>query len=176
MYIWIGCKLPESFEQEIRKRCLELNKDIGLDTASFSLPQHVSLKISFQTSQHREIIEYLSAFLSSQKPISLQILNPEQAGNILWMPVAENEQLRMLHNQLDSLLENHFGIPQHAFDKCFIFHSTLFIDPDAGKIAKMLASLEKYPTKCALRSDTFLLGLSETENSGDYRIVREIKV
>ena len=32
MYVWIGCKLPESFETEIRSLCLEGNKTLGLDT------------------------------------------------------------------------------------------------------------------------------------------------
>ena len=46
MYIWIGCKLPEDFDAELRQCCLEANADIGADTVAFSLPQHISLKIS----------------------------------------------------------------------------------------------------------------------------------
>lgn len=176
MYIGVGCKLPEAFETEIRGRCLELNRDIGLDTAAFSLPQHVSLKISFRSGQYQDIIEFLTAFLASQKPVLLQIRSPEQAGNILWMPVAENRQLRSLHDQLDSQLESRFGIGQHAFDKCFLFHSTLFMDPDTQKIADMQDALAQYPIERELTADTFLLGLSETGKPGQYRIVRQIKV
>ena len=47
MYVWIGCKLPESFEREIRTLCLKENDNLQLDTAAFELPQHISLKISF---------------------------------------------------------------------------------------------------------------------------------
>ena len=176
MYIWTGCKLPEDFEASIRKRCLELNRDVGLDTVAFDLPQHVSLKISFPSEQYEEIIEYLECFLSKQSPFSLRIQKPEQAGGILWMPVEENRHLRQLHDQLDLKLEQQFGIPQHAFDKCFLFHSTLFVDPDTDRIAKMLQLLKDYPTERELQVDTFLLGLSETGKAGEYRVVKEIKV
>ena len=176
MYIWVGCKLPESFEREIRSRCLELNHAIGLDTVAFSLPQHVSLKISFQSERYDEIIAYLTGFLSVQKPFSLRIRQAEQAENILWMPVAENEVLRQLHVRLDTLLERRFGIGQHKFDKCFLFHSTLFVDSDAGKIAHMQETLAQYPTERELAVDTFLLGLSETGKSGAYRVIQQIKV
>ena len=176
MYIWVGCKLPESFEQEIRIRCLELNHAIGLDTVAFSLPQHVSLKISFQSERYEEIVAYLTGFLSVQKPFSLRIRQAEQAGNILWMPVAENEALRQLHTQLDALLEKRFCIGQHEFDKCFLFHSTLFMDADAGKIASMQEALAQYPVEREMPVDTFLLGLSETGKAGTYRVVRQIKV
>ena len=70
MFVWIGCKLPWDFEQEIRTRCLELNRGIGLDTAAFSLPQHISLKISFETKQPDAVLEELTAWLGEQKPFS----------------------------------------------------------------------------------------------------------
>ena len=176
MYIWTGCKLPADFEQHIRNRCLELNRDIGLSTVAFSLPQHVSLKISFQSEKCDEILDYLVNFLSKQTPFSLRIQNPEQAGSILWMPVEENLHLRQLHEQLDAQLEQRFGIPQHQFDKCFLFHSTLFMDSDTDKIAQMCRMLTESPTAQELQVDTFLLGLSETGKPGTYRVVREIKV
>ena len=176
MYIWAGCKLPGDFEADIRSCCLELNRNVGLDTVAFLLPQHVSLKISFQSEKYDEILDYLEDYLSRQSPFSLHIQAPEQAGSILWMPVVENHHLRQLHDSLDLKLEQRFGIPQHAFDKCFLFHSTLFMDPDTDKIAKMRRLLEPYPIERELQVDTFLLGLSETGKPGECRIVREIKV
>ena len=176
MYIWAGCKLPADFEADIRSRCLELNQLVGLDTVAFLLPQHVSLKISFQSEIYDEILDYLEDFLSKQSPFSLRIQNPEQAGSILWMPVEENLRLRQLHEQLDAQLEQHFGIPQHRFDKYFLFHSTLFMDSDTDKIAQMCRLLTESPTAQKLQVDTFLLGLSETGKPGTYRVVQEIKV
>ena len=113
MYVWIGCKLPKSFETEIRSLCLKQNEALGLDTAAFALPQHISLKISFEAPEYEAVLEELSAFLAAQRPFSLRIGGPEQNGNILWLPAEENETLRQLHRQLDNLLNARFRIPQH---------------------------------------------------------------
>lgn len=176
MYIWVGCKLPEDFERKIRALCLEQNKTLGLNTAAFSLPQHVSLKISFQSERYKEILDYLETFLSDQSPFSVRIKAAAQEGNILWLPVAENETLRRLHDQLDAELERHFSIPQHPFDKCFLFHSTLFMDDDTSKLSQMCRQLKKLPIEQDLQVDTFLLGLSENNMPGEYRIVRQIQI
>ena len=176
MYIWIGCQLPGSFEKQLRSFCLAQNESLGLDTAAFALPQHISLKISFEAPEYEAVLEELSAFLAAQRPFSLRIGGPEQNGNILWLPAEENETLRQLHRQLDDLLNARFRIPQHPFDKEFLFHSTLFIDNDTVKIAKMREALADRPIARELAVDTFLLGVSETGKAGTYRVVRQIKV
>ena len=176
MYIWIGCKLPEEFETEIRSYCLTHNTGIKLDTVAFLLPQHISLKISFETNQTQAVLEDLTQFLSVQSPMAVQITGIEQSGNILWMPVAENASLRGLHGELDTRLERNFGVPQHKFDRHFLFHSTLFIDPDGEKIAKMEKLLSVYPIARELQVDTFLLGISETGKPGTFRVVRQIRL
>ena len=176
MYIWLGCKLPVAFEQEIRQRCLALNRNLGLDTAAFSLPQHVSLKISFSAEEPEAVLQFLQEFLAGQQAFGVTVQAPEQVGNILWLPITDQPMLPRLHQQLDDLLTRHFGIPQHPFDKEFMFHSTLFIDPDPEKIAQMAALLqdEGFPRKLAV--DTFLLGISESGAAGTYRVVKEIKI
>lgn len=176
MYLWVGCKLPEEFESEIREACQKLNEQVGLDTVAFSLPQHISLKISFQTGQWENVLDDLTSVLTQQHPFSVRITGAEQAGSILWMPVADNEYLRQLHGVLDARLEDRFGIPQHEFDKSFKFHSTLFMDADEEKIAQMEHLLSGLPIARELQMDTFLLGVSETRKAGTFRIVREIKV
>ena len=176
MYIWIGCKLPEDFEQELRACCILHNEQIGLDMAAFSLPQHISLKISFETQQPESILGDLAAFLQGQESFSVRMQNPEQAGKILWLPVAENGQLCRLHEQLDARLERQFGVPRHPFDKEFMFHSTLFMDENPENIAKMRELLAVYPMDRELVVDTFLLGASETGKPGTYRVIRQIKV
>ena len=176
MFLWIGCKLPEAYEQEIRSHCLQQNQKIGLDTTVFSLPQHISLKISFETEQVTAILQYLTEILSAQASFSVRLLGAEQFHNILWIPVDENERLWQLHRLLDTQLEERFAIEQHEYDKCFQFHSTLFIDPDPEKIATMAAALASYPIERELTIDTFLLGLSETGKAGSFQVVRELKI
>lgn len=176
MYIWIGCQLPKDFEEAVRSHCTALNQDIGLSAVAFSLPQHVSLKISFQSDRHRDILDYLICFFEAQPPFSLRIQPAEQNGNILWLPVEDNLHLQQLHEQLDTQLRQRFDIPQHHFDTCFQFHSTLFMDSDTGKLSRMHQLLQDFPVTQELRIDTFLLGISETGKPGQYRVIQEIKV
>ena len=94
----------------------------------------------------------------------------------MWLPAEENSVLRQLHDRLDTLLEDHFDIPQHAFDKAFLFHSTLFIDESVEKISKMSEYLQDCSIARVLAVDTFLLGISETGKAGTYRVVRQVQV
>ena len=78
MYIWIGAKLPDAFGREVRSLCVRYNQQIGLDMVAFSLPQHISLKISFEVQQPELILEGIAAILSKQSPFAVHIKNPER--------------------------------------------------------------------------------------------------
>lgn len=174
MYLWVGCKLPETFEGAIREYCLAQNETIGLNTAPFELPQHISLKISFDAgTQYPQVIEWIEHALKARNQFYVNLLSPEQMGNILWLPVAENPILHQLHQLLDEELEQRFQIAQHPFDKDFLFHSTLFIDDDLRKISEMAAKVASLSFPDPLLIDTFLIGLS-TDGKTDIRIAREI--
>ena len=174
MYIWIGCKLPEEFEQEIRSVCLEKNQELGLDPVAFSLPQHISLKISFETERVKEILEDLPRFFAAQPSFAVQICEVQQNGNILWMTVGVNEILRQLHEKLDGYLMERFDIRQHLFDTCFQFHSTLFIDPDREKIAEMRVALAHLDLPREMMVERVLIGTSVSGKAGTYSVVRRI--
>ena len=176
MYLWIACKLPDKFAQQLRQQCMQLNEAIQLDTSAFTLPQHISLKISFPSERRAEISSWLEQYLSRQQPFAVELLPPQRRGNILWLPVAEHTVLQQLHRELDQNLQEQFGIPQHEFDKCFQFHSTLFLDTDGAKLDRMRQALLPFPIACTLTVDTFLLGVSETGAPGSYRVLREISV
>lgn len=175
MYIWIGCKMPQFYETEIRRHCLALNEKINLDTTAFSLPQHISLKISFPApdGSEDEIAAYLEELLMGIGSFSVELLPPEQAGNILWLPVGENPMLEQLHKMLDTQLQERFGIQQHPFDKCFKFHSTLFMD-EAEQLSRMLRLMEDDLFRRILKVTTFLIGVSPDGSPGSYQVVREV--
>ena len=176
MYIWIGCRLPEEFETSLRERCVPLGQEMGLELSGFGLPQHISLKISFEAGErYGEILDYLERMLKKEKEFYVNLSGVERMGNILWLAFRENGTLRRLHNMLDAELNNRFGISQHLFDKAFAFHSTLFLgEPERLDMARLaLADLQLPET---LRIDTFLLGVSETGTSGSYQVVRKIQV
>ena len=176
MFLWIGCKLPVDYEKEIRSYCLKKNESIGLNTLPFSLPQHISLKISFESAYTDQIAEYLKVFFAPQKPFSVHISGIEKMGQILWLTVEENPILQQLHESLDQQLEKRFKITQHPFDKDFQFHSTLFMDGDGEKIDKMAVILAGYPFARELMVDTIVLGTSKSGKPGSYHVIEEIKL
>ena len=174
MYIWIGCKLPEEFERRVRKLVTEHGEDLALDFSCFSLPQHISLKISFEAGDHWEkILDSVERILRLEEDIRAVPAGIEQQGNILWVAFRENGQLRRLHNLLDRELRKDFGIPQHLFDKAFRFHSTLCFGRQEDLLV-LQQRLQGLSLPEELESEAFLLGISETGKSGTYRVVRQI--
>lgn len=176
MYIWIGCELPKEFELDIRDLCLEASDGLRLDFSGFTLPQHISLKISFQAGEtYVPVLDYIEKLMQKEKRFYVNLREPEQAGSILWLAFRESGTLRRLHNILDRDLKDKFGVPQHLFDKVFAFHSTLAVG-DPGEVSALHQRLRnwKLPEKLEIRA--FLLGISETGKSGTYRVVRRIEI
>ena len=174
MFIWIGCKLPEDFEFAIREKCRLLGEELGLELSGFSLPQHISLKISFEAGEnYGEILDFLEQMLRKEKKFYVNPNAAERMGDILWLSFRENDTLQRLHNALDKELNSRFAIPQHLFDKVFAFHTTLFMG-DPEKLERAFGYLREMAIPEELAVDTFLLGLSESGKSGTYRVVRTI--
>ncbi len=176
MYIWVGCKLPESFEKEIRAKCLAANESIGLSTMAFYLPQHISLKISFPTDRGEEILSWLRKYLARQQAFRVRLTAVEQIPGVLWLSVADHPVLKRLHKELDEALWQRFGVEQHVFDKEFMFHSSLFVDPDVQKLSCMAKTLGELALPEDLQVDSFLLGGSPDGAPGNFCVLEEIPV
>ena len=59
MYVWLGLVFNKEIEYNIRKICKKINKEFEVSEQSFTLPQHISLKTSFNDQNYKEVIEYL---------------------------------------------------------------------------------------------------------------------
>ena len=105
----------------------------------------------------------------------MHLLPPERMENILWLPVAESPRLMALHQMLDVQLQQLFSIPQHPFDREFLFHSTLFMDEDVEKLTQMESALSNLSIPESLQIDTFLLGISE-DGKTNIQIARTIQL
>ncbi len=174
MYIWVGCKLPESFEKEIREKCLAANEYIGLSTVAFYLPQHISLKISFPTDRGEEVLSWLREYFARQPAFRVAFTAMEQIPGVLWLSVAENPVLERLHREVDEGLMEMFGVEQHEYDKDFRFHSSLFVDPNGEKLRSMAQVLGKPELPESLPVDRFLLGASPDGAPGNFCVLEEI--
>ena len=176
MYIWIACDLARDLA-EIREKCIEFNRDLHLSSVAFSLPQHVSLKISFSVddADAGEVIEAVECYLSGQKPFPISKPEPEIFSNILWLSLPQNEHLERLHRELDDMLLSRFGVPRHEYDRCFKFHSTLFID-DGESLKKMHERVSSLTMPSELLVDGFIIGVSDSGKAGEYRVLKNITV
>ena len=175
MYIWIASDISVAYES-IRRKCIEYNREIGLNELAFMLPQHISLKISFEVENSiaPRVIDDVSQYLSNNAPFTVGKPSAQIFGNILWLRFPYNESLERLHSELDDLLAKKYGIPQHAFDRDFVFHSTLFIDDDAISLEEMLrkAMNLEYP-ECTV--DRFIIGSSDSGRAGTYSVIKLIE-
>ena len=174
MYIWIALDVSRSL-RFVRDVCLEKNRELLLNEVAFSLPQHISLKISFSVDNRiaDEVISVLSDFFKAQTSFELDTPSPEVFGSILWLKFQNNSRLKSLHEELDILLLNRFGVPRHTLDKSFLFHSTLFMD-DSKELQEMYEFLKEIelPTKVCV--DGFFIGTSESGKPGEYSVLKQI--
>ena len=175
MYIWIACLLPEDFEKEVRSACMAVNQAFGISTTAFTLPQHISLKISFKVDDNRmeAVVQTIESILSKEDRFYVNLMPAERQEHILWMPAEDNSTLTRLHKVLDAQLAEKHNIAQHPFDHAFLFHSTLFLDTRPIP-QEMEQRLKKLPLPARLLIRNFCIGISPDGTPGSYRIVRQI--
>ena len=175
MYIWVGCDINPRF-MEFREKVKEFNADLNLSEYAFNFPQHISLKITFELEEEiaKHCIKDMVEFLKGVKPFTVDVDKLELAdGGIIWLRMKENEQLRFLHDELDQIAIS-YAVKQHAFDKNYIFHSTVIMDEDSEKLEKMFERVRDLPYPEELKINTFLVGHSY--DNVEFKVDRRIKV
>lgn len=83
MYIWVAVNVNNQVS-ELRKRSERYAKEQGLSLNTFTLPFHISLKISFQIPDNRfdEAINDIRDFYKTLHPFKVRVRKIEQAGPI----------------------------------------------------------------------------------------------
>lgn len=174
MYLWMAVDLAGQLE-EIRRRALKENEKIGLSEAAFTLPAHVSLKISFPVAgEASESVQQEAAeIFRRMPPFSIRVKGLQQGPGVLWIAMEENEKLRLLHEKMVALAAE-YGAPAHPFDLDFCYHSTLFLSGETEKLALMEKALEEVRLPGCVPAAGFLIGGSESGKPGEYRVFRRI--
>ena len=175
MYIWIACDVSDSLSY-VREFCRNYNGSLGLNEVAFSLPQHISLKISFEVadSDTDAVVKTVSDYLGAFTPFSLDRPVPEQNGNILCLSFSESDILTKLHGDLDRILLQQHGVGQHKFDLEFKFHSTLFIDDNDEAMAEMYGAVSSLDTPDVVTVDRFIIGTSKSGKAGEYSVLKTV--
>lgn len=175
MYIWVGCDINPKFI-EYREKVKEINAELNLSENAFNFPQHISLKITFEMDDEiaKHCIKDIIELLKSAKPFTAKIEDIElRDDGIIWLRVQENEEFITLHKELDEIAIS-YAVKPHAFDKQYVFHSTVIMDEDKDKLAAMYERIKDIPYPQELKINTFLVGHSDDNIT--FKVDRRIKV
>ncbi len=180
MYLWVGAVFDSEAENEIRNMANKLNENYSLSTVAFSLPQHISLKISFECDNYIKVIDYIKAKLTSFSSFDVEINDVSKIdGSLIWLEVCENETLRKIHNLLNESLSDVFAIPLKSFDgEGFKFHSTLFFDSRVSvahqKLIDEFKNQFSLPKKYIINEIKF--AIAPTVAAGKFKIIDSLKL
>jgi len=145
MYICIAIITDKLLQNQSRKITYDLSQKSKISILSSRLPQHISLKQSFEVKHIEEIEEYFDSFVSNVGSLEIQLTkvdlclmeNETTDTQILWYEIMESSELRELHNKLNYELSDKFGIKMQGFDgSAFRFHSTITYDTNKEEIFK----------------------------------------
>lgn len=180
MHIWIGLVLEKDDENYIRDICKKENKCFNINEQAFTLPQHISIKTSFNVNEYVEVIQYLKEELKDINAIELKACNLTIIdGKVIWLDIVENKFLRELHNKINLLLKEKFNIGLSGYDgENFKFHSTLFQETEynenINKIGLILKEKLKIPFSVNIQELSF--GISEVGRVGTYKVIDKIEL
>jgi len=174
MYIWVGCDISPRFA-EFRDKVKSLSEEMQLNQAVFNFPQHISLKMVFETEEEiaKHCIKDIIELLKAEKPFTAKIVGMEKIDGIVWLRVEENERFTHLHNELDEIGIS-YAVKPHKLDKEYIFHSTVMMDEDNAKLETLMEKLNGVPYPEEIKINTFLV--AHSYDNVDYKVDRRIKV
>ena len=172
MFIWVALEMesqmPET-KRDIRKIASTLGRE---DLPCFSLPLHLSLKISFPVpdGEAGDVRSAVREIFAGITPFPVSILGAERRGGLIWLRAKPSPELVSLHETLDRVLAERFGVPQAPYDRDFRFHITLFQGLTGEEAARALGSLEEAIIPVRPWAKTWLIGSSPDGVPGTYRI------
>lgn len=177
MYIWVAIDVDEQVD-ELRKNTENYIKNQGLSSITFSLPFHISLKISFQIPNDRfkEVVSDIHKFYESLKPFKIMVKGIEQAGSIIWITMQDSTELTYIHEKLDEMLFEKYGVVQHDFDKDFRFHTSILMINNEEQISKAFDTIKGTNIPKILRAKKFIIGSSIEGQAGTYSVNEEIEL
>lgn len=177
MYIWVAVDVNEQV-RELREAAESYMEQQGLSSATFTLPFHISLKISFQIPNDRaeEVVGDIRDLYRSLKPFQITVGGIERLGTLVWIRMQESAALADIHKKLDEMLLEKYGVIQHELDKDYIFHTSVVRLYDEEQTAKALETLSGVDLPETLRAESFIIGSSKDGRADTYSVIEEIKL
>ena len=177
MYIWIGIDVDDQLTQ-IKAAAREVEDRIGFINSNFTLPLHISLKISFPVpdAQVEAVFRDLAEVFKTVPPFSIPVKGIELDAVIAWIRMEKNATLNALHDRLNDLLLEKYQVPLHEYDRDYKFHTTLFMDMDLEKVRKAFDAVRDSFLPGVLQAKRVVIGTSPTGKLGSYTVVRDINL
>ena len=175
MYIWCAIDIDGQVAKA-RQKVAWVCAEMGIENPTLTLPYHISLKISCEVDDLRfeEAVRVISAHFSGIRPFKIATEDIERQGGILWIKHRESEELRAIHSWLVELFDRQYGVPPHAFDLSFAYHTSLYVGDE--ETARMIYDLVKdEPIPEGLVANRFVIGCSESGKAGEYRVIKTIE-
>lgn len=175
MYIWIALDVNEQV-LNIRQRAENYVNKHKLNSPTFTLPFHISLKIAFKISNEikQMLVSDICDFCKLIKPFTIPVKAIEQNGNIIWLTMQDCKELTILHDKLDQLLLEKYGVTQHEFDKSFIFHTSIIILNNETQTCNAFNQIKNTAIPTTLKANKIIIGSSESGKAGTYCVNQEI--
>lgn len=177
MYIWIGIDVDDQLT-DMKSAAKTTEDRIGFTHSNFTLPLHISLKISFPVPEDQvaSVFRDLTEVFASIPSLSIPVKGIELDEVIVWIRMEENPILNALHDQLNALMLEKYNVPLHAYDQDYKFHTTLFMDDDQQKVRQAFDAIRNVAVPAELIARCFVIGTSAKGRLGSYRVVKEIRV
>lgn len=178
MFLWIGLGIDKENEEFIRDYCRKINRKYNVNEQSFTLPQHISLKTSFNTEYYQSIINDFKSIFKNNKKMNFRISDIEMVPGVIWLNIKPISELREYHNLILNHLKEKYNIEKTGFDgENFKFHSTMFQDvDDKENVCTLYENIDK---KLLLNKELLInrlyFGISEIGRVGTYRVIDYIE-
>jgi len=135
MFFCIAALLEDDIQNEIRRHVNKINRESNVSVKASLLPQHISLKISFNTDRIEKLEQYFDNIEIDNEIIiesnGIELLEQPENGNnsgLIWVNINENKELRNLHNKINNDLPKILDINNSWMDgDYFRFHSTIIM-------------------------------------------------
>lgn len=179
MYLWIGLGLDKENEEFIREYCKKVNMRFKVNEQSFTLPQHISLKTSFDTDKYQNIIDDFKNMFKNNKKMNLKVYDVEMVPGVIWLNITEIPELREYHNLILNHLKEKYNIEKIGFDgENFKFHSTLFQDMDnKEKVSELYNDIDKsILINNELQINRIYFGISDIGKVSTYKVIDYIEL
>ncbi len=177
MYIWVGADVDGQLSK-IKEITRKTEDEIGFAHSNFTLPLHISLKMSFCVDDDISgaAIDSIAELYDSFGRFEVTVKGIEHFGNIVWIRMCESEELNLIHDRLNGMLSEKYGVGLHPYDCDYMFHTTLFMDDDGQKVGAAYFRVKDAPLPEKLTIDKLVIGTSQSGDLGTYKVIRSCEL